>query len=360
MQTVKTYLLLLFFGCSTYLHAQTTDIEIKTKPKRIKYDSNYVHKFGKDVFSIAPLISAPNFRLQLNPEQDSLKKKHNLYQPYLRDVIGFTMTYRAVTLSLRVKGRISPEDEDLYGSTDYSIIRLRLNANPFLFDFYHNTFSGFSDRNAKEYDSSSTKQNPFIKRHDINMQYTKLRVLYIFSYKKFSYRAARRFVERQKKSKASAFISSHLYRIHTWGDSSFFNRGQERLFGRYRNLKNLKVYSLGIGPGIAATLVKKKWFFSFGIQVLGDIQYHTAFDDRNRLLSEGTSGALMGDASFSFGYNGDKFYIGFLAKGDRNVISLPNVNASTQFFNAEINIGYRFTLPKVIGNMYDNSPLRYL
>lgn len=360
MRIIKTYFLFLLLGIATSVTAQSPNIGIKTKAKRVKYDSNYVHKFGKNIFSIAPLISAPNFRLQLSPEQDSLKKKHSLYQPYLRDVIGFTMTYRAVTLSLRVKGRISPEEQDLYGSTDYSIIRLRLNANPFLFDFYHNTFSGFSDRNAKEYSSTTTKENPFIKRPDINMQYTKLRVLYKFSYKKFSYRAAYRFVERQKKSKASAFISSHLYRINTSADSSFFNRGQERFFGKYRNLKNLKVYSLGIGPGIAATLVKKKWFFSFGFQLLGDIQYHTAFDDRNRLLSEGTSGALMGDASFSFGYNGDKFYLGFIAKGDRNVISLPNVNAETQFFNAELNIGFRFNAPKIIGTIYNNTPLKYL
>lgn len=360
MPTLKTYLFLAILVITTTLSAQTTGIDIVKKPKRIKHDTNYVHKFGKDVFSFAPLISAPNFQLKFEPEQDSLRKKHNRYQPYLRDVVGFTMTYRAVTLSLRVKGRISPEEQDLYGSTDYSIIRLRLNANPFLFDFYHNTFSGFSDRNSREYDSSRTSRNPFVKRADINMQYSKLRVLYIFSHKKFSYRAAYRLTERQKKSKASAFISSHLYRVHTWGDSSFFNRGQERLFGRYRNLKDLKVYSFGIGPGFAATLVKKKWFFSFGIQLLGDIQYNTAFDDRNRLLSEGTRGALMGDASFSFGYNGDRFYAGFIAKGDRNVISLPNVDAETQFFNAEINIGFRFNAPKIIGTLYDSSPLKYL
>lgn len=360
MLKIKTYLLFILFGFGTIATAQNTEVDVLKKTKRIKHDSNYVHKFGKNVFSIAPLISAPNFQLRFQPEQDSLKKKHNLYQPYLRDVVGFTMTYRAVTLSLRVKGRISPEEQDLYGSTNYSIYRIRLNANPFLFDLYHNTFEGFSDRNAKEYDTSRTKQNPFIKRGDINMQYTKLRVLYIFSYKKYSYRAANRLIERQKKSKASAFISSHLYRINTWGDSSFFNSGQQNLYGRYRHLKNLKVYSLGVGPGIAATLVKKKWFFSFGFQVLGDIQYHTAFDDKNRLLSEATHGAIMGDASFSFGYNGDKFYAGFIAKGDRSVIALPNLNADTQFFNAEINIGIRFNAPKIIGQVYDNTPLKYL
>ncbi len=360
LPTVKTYLLFIALFYTFSLGAQNTTVEVKKTPKRHKHDTNYVHKFDKDILSIAPLISAPNFELRFQPEIDSLKHKHNRYQPYLRDVIGFTTTYRAVTLSLRVKGRISPEEQERFGSTDYSIIRLRLNTNPFLFDFYHNTFSGFSDRNAREYDSTRTKANPFIKRRDINMQYTKLRVLYIHSYKKYSYRAANRFIERQKKSRASAFISSHLYRINTWGDSSFFNRGQERLFGRYGELKSLKVYSFGLGPGIAGTLVHKKWFFSFNVQVLGDVQYHTAFDNKNVLLSEGTRGAIMGDASFSFGYNGDRFYAGFIAKGDRSVISLPNVDASTLFFNAEINIGIRFTAPKIFGKVYDNTPLKYL
>lgn len=360
MFTRKTYLLFLVLLFSIRLSAQNVSAEAEKSQKRHKYDTNYVHKFDKDILSIAPLISAPNFELRFESEIDSLKNKHSRYQPYLRDVIGFTTTYRAVTLSLRAKGRISPEQQERFGSTDYSIIRLRLNANPFLFDFYHNRYSGFSDRNAQAYDSTRTKSNPFIKRGDISTQYTKLRVLYILSYKKYSYRAANRLIERQKKSKASAFISSHLYRINTWGDSSFFNRGQEGLFGKYSRLKNLKVYSLGAGPGFAGTFVHKKWFFSFRLQVLADVQYHTSFDNKDNLISEGTRGALMGDASFSFGYNGDWFYAGFITKGDRSVISLPYINASTVLYNAEINIGIRFTAPKIFGKVYDNSPLKYL
>lgn len=182
----------------------------------------------------------------------------------------------------------------------------------------------------------------------------------MLSHKKFSYRAAYRFTERQKKTKASAFISSHLYRIHTWGDSAFFNKGQENLFAKYQNLKDLRVYSFGLGPGFAATLVEKKWFFSFAIQIVGDLQYHTAYNTDKHLLSEGTSGAIMGDASFSGGYNGDRFFITLLGRGDRNIIALPNVNTSTSFFTSELSIGFRFCVPKVVGKVYDATPLRFL
>lgn len=366
LQSHKTYLLgllLVLMGSTSY--AQIIEKELGTIKDALKiedlndYDSNYIQKYGSNIISFGPLISAPVFSTSYAPKNDNQAYRSNLYRPYLRDIIGFTFSYRAITFSAKVKGRISPEDQNLYGKTKYNLLRLRLYTNAFIFDFFHNNFNGLADRNARAYDNTRTEGNPYIKRPDLRSRYTKLKVLYILSHKKFSYRAAFRFTERQKKSKTSFYISSHAFRLNNWADSSFFNRGQEGAFGSMQDLKNLKVYSVGLGPGFIANIVHRKWFFSFRAEILGDLQHHTAENGENALLSRGWRSGLMGDVAVSMGYNGDRFYATFISSVDRNIIALPHINASTSFFNNELSIGMRFNAPKIFSTIYDNTPLKY-
>lgn len=360
---MKTYLLLalLCFGIPCMAQEIVVDSSLQNTPPALPltYDTNYIHRFG-DVIAIEPWISAPSFSFKLEPKSDSLAVKGNDYQPHLRDVIGFDISYRALTVSIGFKGRVVEEDDKVYGKTNYSIIKIRLNSKPFVYEFYHNTFNGFADYNTSAYDSSRPQITPLIKRRDIAVQYTKLKAIYIFSKKKFSYGAAYSFTERQKKTKATALAVAHIYRMSTGADSAFFNHGQQGLFNKYDSLKHLRVYSVGLGPGFAVTFVKKKWFFSIGAYIMGDLQYHTAHNTHNGLISQGWRGALFGDVFVSGGYNGNTFYAGFVARGDRNFVSLPNVNASTSFYNTVFSIGFRFNPPQVVPKLYAASPLSYL
>lgn len=366
MSTPKKYLfgllLVLLSGSSI---AQIIDKELGKikdalkKEELLAYDSNYIQKYGSNIISLAPLISAPTFSTAYAPKKEGSENKFNLYRPYLRDIIGFTFSYRAITFSAKVKGRISPEDENLYGKTKYNLYRLRLYTNAFIFDFFHNSFNGLSDRNTGAYNNTLPDDAPFVIRPDLRTRYTKLKVLYIFSHKKFSYRAAFRFTERQKKSKVSAYLSSHLYRLSNWGDSSFFNKGQEGAFGHMQDLKTLRVNSIGIGPGYIATIVWHKWFFSFRAEILGNLFHHKAQNVEDAILSKGWRGGVMGDVALSCGYNGDRFYATFISSVDRNLINLPHINATTSFFNNELSVGMRFNAPKIFSKIYDNTPLKY-
>lgn len=359
---MRTYLLLalLCFGLPSLAQEIVVDSSLLTSPpvKPLNYDTNYIHKFG-DVMAIEPWISAPSFSFRLEPKSDSLTGKSNDYEPHLRDVTGFDISYRALTVSVGFKSRVIEGDNDIYGVTNYSIFKIRLNSKPFVYEFYHNTFNGFADYNTAGYDSSHPSEKPYIKRGDIRLQYTKLKAIYIFSKKKFSYGAAYSFTERQKKTKATALAVAHVYRMRTNADSAFFNKGQEGLFSKYDSLKRLQVYSIGLGPGFAVTFVEKKWFFSIGAYVMGDLQYHTSHNTHDELISQGWRGALLGDIFVSLGYNNNKFYAGLVARGDRNMVSLPNVNATTSFYSTVLSVGFRFNPPKLIPKLYDASPLKY-
>lgn len=363
LQNIKTYLLLalLCFGIPCIAQEIVVDSSLLSSPtaKPLNYDTNYIHRFG-DVIAIEPWISAPSFEFSLEPKIDSLSYKRNNYQPHLRDVVGFDISYRAFTVSIGFKGRVIEEDEPVYGKTNYSIIKIRLNSKPFVYEFYHNTFSGFADYNTSAYDKNRPQSTPFVKRRDIAVQYTKLKAIYIFSKNKFSYGAAYSFTERQKKTKATALAVAHVYRMRTNADSAFFNNGQQGLFSKYDSLKRLQVYSIGLGPGFAVTFVEKRWFFSIGAYIMADLQYHTSNNTNNRIISEGWRGALLGDVFVSAGYNANWFYAGIVARGDRNFVSLPNVNTSTSFYSTVLSIGFRFNPPKIIPKLYDASPLRYL
>lgn len=364
MKIFKTYLLIILAVviCSK-LPAQDLQLEgikgLLDKKELLAYDSNYIQKYGSNVLSIAPLISAPIFITRFAPQKTGEENKANLYRPYLRNYLGVTVNYRAITFSAKIKGFISPEAQNLYGKTNYTLLRLRLYTNAFIFDFFHNKFNGLSDRNTDAYDPNRPENEPFIKRPDISTQYNKLKILYIFSHKKFSYRAAFRFTERQKKSKASLYISSHSFRLYSKGDSSFFNIGQRDAYGSMQALSSLKIYSFGVGPGVTSTLVKNKWFISFRAEVLGSMQHHTARNTASQMLSKGWRGGLMGDVAVSFGYNGDRFYATFISSVDHNITPLPHISSTTFFFNNELSVGMRFNAPKFVRYIYDNTPLKY-
>lgn len=359
METTKWITILILLASTTIVTAQEICIDSISPPKQLSYDTNYIHKFHNNTLAVEPWISVPTFQFLFQPKQDSLQGKQNEYEPYLQSVTGFDVSYRAVTLSVGFKSKVIPEEEDIYGKTQYSILKFRVNLNPYIFEFYHNTFSGFSDRNTRAYDSSLSLKRPYLKRQDIAVQYTKLKALYIFSKRKFSYGAAYSFTEQQKRSKASAFLVAHAYRLKTYADSGIFNNGQEGIFGNHQSLKNFSVYSIGIGPGFAGTFVEKRWFASFGIYIMADVQYHDAANSNNTLLSSGWNGTFLGDAFFSLGYNANRFYTGLVVRGDRTMISLPNMDASTIFYTAILSLGFRFDAPKIVGQLYDNSPLKY-
>ncbi|HYG14567.1 MAG TPA: DUF4421 family protein [Bacteroidia bacterium] len=322
-----------------------------------RYDTAYIEKFP-DLISVEPWISIPNFQFIIEPSSDSIKGFRTRYLPYMRAGVGFDGSYRAVSFSLGIRGPVEQVDQDLYGKSEYTNFNLRINSNPVIYEFYYNKITGFSDRNTRTYDSLQPKETPYIKRPDITLQYIKAKVIYIFSERQFSYGAAYGFSERQRKSKATALLVAHAYRMKTDADSAFFNRGQESFFGKYDKMKHLDVLSVGAGPGLAATLVHKKWFFSFGLYAMLDIQYHHA-NDGEVLISEGWRAAVLGDGFLSMGYNGDRFYAGLVARGDKNMVSLPFVTASTTFTRTLLCFGFRFDPPKWLGSVYDKSPLKY-
>lgn len=358
---MRLYLLvvLICFLLPVFSQIQVKDSTINTSPKKINYDTTCINKFGNNIMSVEPWIAAPTFEFRFEPLDDSLATKSSFYEPYLRDVTGIDINYRAVSLSIGFKGPIVPEDEKVYGKTKYSILKLRLNTSPFILEFYHNVFKGFSDANTQSYDTLKSIEEPFVKRADLSMRYSKAKAFYIFNHKQFSYGAAYSFTEQQKKSRATLFAVGHIYRLRANADSAIFNRGQEGFFGSYQNLKSFIVYSVGIGPGFAGTFVHKKWFTSFGLYLMADLQHHNTKDTKEQQISTGWRPTVLGDAFFSIGYNADRFYAGIVARGDKTMISLPGMDASTTYYSTVLSIGFRFKAPKFIGKLYDNSPLKY-
>jgi hypothetical protein len=358
---MKIYLLwaLLLAYTITNAQNQTPKDTVGRFVKKHEYDTNYISKFGEKI-SVEPWISSPSFSFRLEPQQDSLSIKNAAYEANLRSIIGLDVNYRALNISIGIRGPIDAWSQSLYGKTSYSILKLRLNTTRFIYEAYYTNFKGFSDRNTPAYDSSRAPDNIFTKRPDINVQYGKLKAIYIFSHKKFSYGASYSFTERQKKTKGTALAVAHLYRMNVNADSSFFNTGQRKAFGKYDLMKHLDVVSMGAGGGYAGTFVYKKWFFSMGIYLIGDAQYHHANNETGQLISEGWRAALLGDAFLSFGYNGNNFYSGFVLRGDRNVVALPFVDASTSFYSSVLCVGFRFNPPKKITQLYNSSPLKNL
>ncbi|MBX9851229.1 MAG: DUF4421 domain-containing protein [Cytophagaceae bacterium] len=313
-------------------------------------DSSYILPLH-DKFIVKPFLGAPQFNMELNPAfaPDSVNSD---YTANTIGLIGIDLSYRSASLSLSKRvGQFN--DEKVYGKTKYSQLSGKFGLHNFSFEGYFKKYKGFADLNTPSYHKTPSDSFPYLIRNDLEIKYYKVKGIYQFSMRKFSYPAAFSFTERQRRSAAGLFMMVNVNRFLINADSSFIPFPVQQDYKEQKSISELKVTTMGIAPGASFNLVWRKLFFA-GILFLGaEVQHQKYFLTEDNQWKTNWRIAPLADSRFSLGVNGNRAFIAITVKNDFNYISLTRFNAKTTHTATTLDFGYRFNAPKVLVKTYD-------
>jgi hypothetical protein len=303
-----------------------------------EYDSirsYYIKRFPNHFF-IYPVIKqrSLNFELERINEPDDIIafKPNNTYSLgagfYLFE-LGFEVAF-AIPLKEKSIG--------IYGESDARDIQLNILSKKWGVDLFYQKYSGFY-----LIDSNNPVQpdQPYPQRPDLDSRNYGITGIYVFNNRKFSFRSAYNFVERQVFSKGSLLLFSSLSSFRVLADSSIIGHTQRDRFASNVWFKKLQYATLSLAPGYTYSVVYKGFFLNGSLSI-GPAHHWIAYQLDNGPERYQTSINTFIATRIGLGYNGERMFGGitFITQGSN--VKFEDVRFSNNNGAFKILIGYRF------------------
>ncbi len=225
----------------------------------------------------------------------------------------------------------------LYGTSHAFDLQVNLLTKHWGADVFYQRYGGFY---LTDSDNPVPANTPYPQRPDLVTENFGINGIYFFNKKKFSFRSAYNFAERQKKSAGSFLLAGTLNSYHLETDSVLYGKRYQPLFGKDSDTKEFRSTSFSVAPGYSYTLIVGNFFLNGALSV-GPALYFVEYN------VQGVTGQVQKVNSFSdlrvgFGYNGARFFSGVtFAIQSRNVrMNEVQLTASSSTFR--LLVGYRF------------------
>jgi hypothetical protein len=233
---------------------------------------------------------------------------------------------------------IDEKSKALYGESDARDVQLNLLGKKWGGDVFYQKYSGFylTDR-----ENPVISGVPFPQREDIISRNFGVTGNYVFQNRKFSFRSAYNFSERQLQSKGSFLAFATLTSFKMSADSSILTPTQEAVFGNKVSFTKLKYTTFSIAPGYTYSLIFKSFFFN-GTLSLGPAHHWIKYkvegeNERNEIAINTFLAARIG-----IGYNGPRLFGGVIFFSQGSIVRFEDVQFSNNNGTFKILIGYRF------------------
>ena len=320
--------------CPVLLKAQV----VTTATPHQERDSirNYYIKNFPDHFFLYPVIKqrSLNFELERISDRDDLItfKPNNTYS------FGVGVYLFELGLELAVAVPLDEQSIERYGKSKTRDLQLNLLGKKWGLDLFYQRYSGFYVTDGQ---NPVAADEPFPQRSDLHSRNFGVTGSYVFNNRKFSFRSAYNFVERQVFSKGSFLMFTSVSSFRVDGDSSIINAAQKDIFGENVAFKNLKYATFSIAPGYTYSVVFKSFFLNGSLSV-GPAHHWIGYRLENGPEQNETSINSFVAARIGLGYNGERIFGGitFLTQGSN--VKFEDVQFSNNNGIFKILIGYRF------------------
>lgn len=308
-------------------------------------DSNYIKSYS-DVFTPRfVLINKRNEFTITNTQPDSTDNRVNelIFRPNDPLNIGFGFTYKWLGLNMAFNLPFINNDDEIYGKTRRFDLSTHIYGRKLIFDLNYQWYKGYYLANPQGVVPGWQEGDPYPHRSDITVTTFGGAGFYVFNHKRFSYRAAFTFNERQKKSAGSWVIGGGFGWNFTKGDSSLVNSDFIVELDSV-SIEKARLGTMYTTGGYAHSFVIKNFFLSLTLGLGFGLS-------NDRLEVGGVSQEVVKKIGFnvvtvfraSFGYNSDDFYIGFTMYNNAYALSpQDNIGLSYSYTSFNIYAGYRF------------------
>lgn len=312
------------------------------------YDSGYVISF-RDNFVLTLVNETKSSNIAVSFLSD--KKSYLLdYKTNTINTWGLGLDYKWFTFEFTVKMPWYTPDPQ-YGKIESSGLGFGFTGRKWAFRNFFEKNTGYYLTNTDEWLPGYRDQhNHYYLRPDIStfIYYSSLN--YVFNNKHFSNNASLWQLERQNR-KAGTFVAGATYIFNNFrADSSIIPYTGIDSLPRSNNTY-FALNSIGVNMGYMGTLPfgkRKKMFITIALipgisRQWGDI----TIDNVGVKQVKGLWG-FQSEFRFGIGYNGDKWYVGSIAK---NYANTNHINSNEPFSIGEkygrFYVGYRFNSPKI-------------
>jgi hypothetical protein len=213
----------------------------KDKQVTFDLDTNYVESYYNDLIIRIYSANRNNFVHFVDVSEDlDLKYRPNDYFD-----LGAGFNYKWFGLNVGTKIAKLSDDDGRYGKTSTFGLQSYLYARKFTVDVMAMKTRGYylSMQNAQL--ERQITQDEFYKRRDLRTENIGINLNYVLNYRHFSYKAAFKQNELQKKSAGSVIVGGGFYLLTVDADSAFVPRGiGNHYFVDWRELDAFKCYSM--------------------------------------------------------------------------------------------------------------------
>jgi len=311
------------------------DITVTASPQS-PYDSirsKYIKSYP-DHFFLWPVIKQRrlDFELQrISNRKDAMAFKSN--KPFSLGV-GMYLFELGVEIAFAVP--LNEQSKTIYGESNTRDFQINAFGKRWGADAHYQKYDGFYIDDLTKQVASGT---PYPQRPDINTRNVGITGNYVLNSKKFSFRSAYNFAERQLRSAGTFVIFASLNGFKTSGDSALLGERQSR-FGEDAYIREIKFNTFGVAPGYAYNLIYKGFFLN-GTLAFGPAHNWISYT-RDDQTKHSTKIDAFATIRISMGFNGDRFFGGLTFASQGRSAKFEDVMLNSSNTSFKILFGYRF------------------
>jgi hypothetical protein len=297
--------------------------------------SQYITRFP-DYFFLYPVLKQRSLNFEL--EKRGTKGGQVTYRPNNSYSFGIGTYLFELGFELAFAVPLQKKSILQYGESDARDVQLHILGKSWGADVFYQKYSGFYVRESNNEPPSGL---PYPQRPDINSRNSGIVAHYVFNNKKFSFRSAYNFAERQLYSKGSLVLFSALSNFKMQADSSILSREQKVIFGSTVAFTKLKYTTFGIAPGYTYSLIFKSFFLN-GTLALGPAHHWIKYNLESNEKKDEIAVNSFVVARIAIGYNGERIFGGltFITQGSN--VKFEDARFSNNNATFKILLGYRF------------------
>jgi hypothetical protein len=312
------------------------DVQVSALPQT-PYDSirsQYIKSYP-DHFFLWPVIKQRklDFELQhIRERKNALAYRSN--KPYSLG-IGMYLFELGVEIAFAVP--LNEQSKEIYGESDTRNIQINTFGKRWGAEAFYQKYKGFY---VDDLTTDIPANTPYPQRPDLKTTNIGITGNYVINSKKFSFRSAYNFAERQLRSAGTFVVFTSLTGFKASGDTAIVGRQHDDRFGRDSRIRQIEINSLGVAPGYAYNLIYKGFFLN-GTLAIGPAHNWIAYTHDDGVKDRHGKIDAFVTARISIGYNGDSFFGGltFVSQGKTAKFNEMMLNSSNT--SVKILFGYR-------------------
>lgn len=348
-------LFFLVFVCASYPLIAQEDVVVSAYEKNA-YDSvrsRYIQTFPHHFF-LWPVLKQR--RLDFVMEDLPDRRKSLTYKSNKPNAIGLGMYVFELGIEVTFATPIDQKRKEIYGESNTSDLQVNILNKKWGLDLYYQKYQGFYIQDS---DIDVPVNVPYPQRPDIATKNIGLTGNYVFNNKKFSFRSAYNFVERQLHSAGSFLLFGTINGFKVRGDSAILGTLYRNDFGTDAKIREIRSTTLSVAPGYTYSLIHKGFFINATL-ALGPAHNWLSYKTEDGGTKDDIEFTAFVIGRVGLGYNGDHFFGGMSYVNRRTQAKFDTVQLSSSTGTFKILFGYRFReigflrrraedLPKALG-----------